>query len=409
MAIPLGAEQLTGFRVCVGVADGDDAWAVGDLAAHLPVGRYRLEACAGLELDPKQRQRLQLAWALGAYRFTAYRQSESSPAQLECDDPEVIRWVEAITWVRDLINTPAGDMMPIQLAEAAERLANRFAGELTQLVGDELLAENYPCIHAVGRASAHPPRLIDLRWGDESHPRVTVVGKGICFDSGGLDIKPPNGMRLMKKDMGGAAHALGLAHLIMATAMPLRLRLLIPAAENAISGSAFRPGDVLNTRAGKSVEVDNTDAEGRLVLADALAEAANEEPELLIDFATLTGAARSALGTEIPVLFSNDEALAEGLLNNRAEPIWRLPLHRPYRKLLESRIADIANAASSPYGGAITAALFLAEFVPATTAWAHLDIMAWNNRARAGRPKGGEAMGLMAVFDYLERRYCASP
>ena len=298
--------------------------------------------------------------------------------------------------------------MPEQLATATQALGQAFGASVDQLIGDELLAQNYPLIHAVGRASAHPPRLLDLRWGDPGHPKITLIGKGVCFDSGGLDLKPSSAMRLMKKDMGGAATALGLARLIMSSGLPVRLRVLVAAVENAVAGNAFRPGDVLRSRRGLTVEIHNTDAEGRLVLCDALAEASDERPELMIDFATLTGAARVALGTDMPALFCNDDELANGLLTAAAQeqdPFWRLPLHRPYRDMLDSKIADLANASESSYAGAITAALFLQEFVPTDLPWVHFDLMAWNLKTQPGRPEGGEAMGLRALFAWLEQRY----
>jgi leucyl aminopeptidase len=312
--------------------------------------------------------------------------------------------MEAIYLVRDLINTPAGDMGPAELAQAATKLAERHKARISVITGAALLKKNYPAIHAVGRASSRAPRLIDLRWGAKG-PRVTLVGKGVCFDSGGLDLKAAAGMRLMKKDMGGAAHALGLASMIMAARLPLRLRVLIPAVENSVSGDAFRPGDVLPTRKGLSVEIGNTDAEGRLVLCDALAEADSEDPELIVDFATLTGAARIALGAELPAMFCNDDGVAEALLAQglaAQDPVWRLPLHAPYRRLLDSQVADINNISSGALGGAIMAALFMSEFVRPKTPWVHLDIMAWNPSSRPGRPEGGEAMGLRATYALIE-------
>ncbi|MCC7219649.1 MAG: leucyl aminopeptidase family protein, partial [Candidatus Contendobacter sp.] len=300
------------------------------------------------------------------------------------------------------------DLMPEHLAETMQGLAQEFNATLEQTVGDELLSHNFPLIHAVGRASIHPPRLLDLRWGDPNHPSLTLVGKGVCFDSGGLDLKPSGAMRLMKKDMGGAATALGLARLIMSAGLPVRLRVLIAAVDNAVAGNAFRPGDVIRSRQGLTVEIHNTDAEGRLVLGDALTAAGSEQPDFMINFATLTGAARTALGTALPALFCNDEPLAAGLLaaaEREQDPVWRLPLHQPYRELLDSKIADIANAADSPYAGAISAALFLKEFVPEGLPWAHFDLMAWNLKSRPGRPEGGEAMAMRAVFSWLEQRY----
>ena len=338
-------------------------WCCADLPAALPARRFRIRT----DLPAGELERLAVGWGLGAYRYDRYRGKERERERaVLCTEPDTAlragRQIEAIALVRDLINTPAGDLLPGDLFEAARSLAGRFGADCSSITGDELVANGYPAIHAVGRASADPPRLIDLRWGDPSAPRVTLAGKGVCFDTGGLDLKPASGMRLMKKDMGGAAHVLGLARLVMSSELPVRLRVLIPAVENAVAGNAYRPGDVLATRAGITVEVDNTDAEGRIVLCDALTEAASEEPEALIDFATLTGAARIALGPDLPALFSNDDELAEGLARHAGEvrdPLWRLPLHRPYDELLKSQVADTANAASSPQGGAITAALFL--------------------------------------------------
>ncbi|MBL8251288.1 MAG: leucyl aminopeptidase family protein [Candidatus Competibacter sp.] len=387
----------------------DDRWALGGLPATLPEGDYHLEG--PYEFDCLRR--LALGWALGAYRFSRYQEPKRTMARLalDADGDRVLALAEAVRAVRDLINTPAEDMMPEQLAEAMEELGRNFGASVEQIVGDELLVHRYPAIHAVGRASRHPPRLLDLRWGDPSHPKVTLLGKGICFDTGGLDLKPSSAMRLMKKDMGGAATALGLARLIMNARLPVRLRVLVAAADNAVSGNAFRPGDVLRSRNGKTIEIHNTDAEGRLVLCDALAEAASERPEALFDFATLTGAARVALGTEVPALFCNDEALAAGLLaasEREQDPFWRLPLHDAYRELLDSNVAEIANASESSYAGAITAALFLKEFVPDSIPWAHFDLMAWNLKTRPGRPEGGEAMAMRAVFAWLEQRYSAA-
>ena len=315
--------------------------------------------------------------------------------------------LKASTMVRDLVNTPTEDMGPAELEAVAVRIAKAYGGEVVNTVGDELLAENFPVIHAVGRASHRAPRLITLRWGDASHPHVVVAGKGVCFDTGGLSIKTGDGMRNMKKDMGGAAIALGLAQLVMAMHLPVRLTVLIPAVENSIGGNAFRPGDVIRTRGGISVEVDNTDAEGRLVLCDALAYAAEMKPALLLDFATLTGAARVALGPELPALFCNDEALAAECLAHSAQardPLWRMPLWKPYAAYLKSNVADIANSGGSRLGGAITAALYMQRFVPDAVPWAHLDTYAWNDSDKPGQPAGGEAMGLRAVYSLLKAR-----
>ncbi|MGH6959389.1 MAG: leucyl aminopeptidase family protein, partial [Dongiaceae bacterium] len=323
----------------------------------------------------------------------------------------VERTARAVFLVRDLVNTPAEDMGPAELAAAAEGVARAAGARLKVVVGDALLKANYPMVHAVGRASARAPRLIDLRWGDRG-PRIALVGKGVCFDSGGLDLKPSSNMLLMKKDMGGAAHVLALAQMIMATGLPVRLRVLVPAVENSVSGNAFRPLDVLRSRKGLTVEVGNTDAEGRLILADALAEACTEKPDLLVDCATLTGAARVALGTDLPALFANDDATAEALLRHgqaEDDPLWRLPLHRPYRKQLDSKVADINNVSAGAYGGAITAALFLAEFVEPAVPWVHIDMMAWNVSARPGRPEGGEAVALRALYALIAERAAAVP
>ncbi|MCB1826080.1 MAG: leucyl aminopeptidase family protein [Candidatus Competibacteraceae bacterium] len=404
--IPDAAGRLR--AVAAGIAKADDLWALGSLPTALPEGNYRLDGA----FDPWRLERMTLGWALGAYRFTRYKTPKRSMAKLALDPisdgDRIRRQIAAVTLTRDLINTPAEDMMPEHLAEAMLALAREFDASVAQIIGDELLTHDFPLIHAVGRASAHPPRLLDLRWGDPSHPKVTLLGKGVCFDSGGLDLKPSSAMRLMKKDMGGAATVLGLARLIMSAGLPMRLRVLVAAVENAVASNAFRPGDVLRSRQGLTVEIHNTDAEGRLVLCDALAEAGAEQPEILLDFATLTGAARVALGTEVPALFCNDESMASELLaaaEREQDPCWRLPLHAPYREMLDSKIADIANASDSSHAGAITAALFLREFVPAGIPWAHFDSMAWNLKTQPGRPEGGEAMGLRTVFGWLEQRY----
>ena len=362
-------------------------------------------------LDPFE---LHYGWALSGYRFERYRKPENGrpTARLATTDAEIAeRAGELATSVflaRDLVNTPANDMGPAELEAAIRGMAESFDAAVRVIEGEALLEANFPAIHTVGRASSRPPRLIDVTWGDASAPKVTLVGKGVCFDTGGLDIKPSAGMRNMKKDMGGAALMTGLARTIMAAGLPVRLRLLVPAVENSISANAFRPGDVIQTRKGLSVEIGNTDAEGRLVLADALTEADRERPAVLIDAATLTGAARVALGTDLPALFSTDDALAGDILdagNTVGEPLWRLPLHPPYRDLLKSSVADLSSTGTKPMGGAITAALFLARFVEETKAYAHLDIFAWNDEARPGRPRGGEATGLRALFTMLERRF----
>ena len=382
------------------------------LAANLPQSDHpwRIDDPEGL-LDPFE---LHYGWALSGYRYERYKKAENGKpgARLATRDTAIAeRAGELATSVglaRDLVNTPANDLGPAELEAAIRGVAERFGATVRTIEGDALLEANYPAIHTVGRASSRAPRLIDLGWGDPSAPRLTLVGKGVCFDTGGLDIKPSSAMRNMKKDMGGAACMTGLARMIMATGLPVRLRLLVPAVENSISANAFRPGDVIQTRKGLSVEIGNTDAEGRLVLADALTEADRERPALLLDAATLTGAARVALGTDLPALFSTDDDLARDILaagTEVGEPLWRLPLHPPYKDLLKSSVADLSSTGSKPMGGAITAALFLARFVEETKAFAHLDIFAWNDEGRPGRPRGGEATGLRALFTMLERRF----
>lgn len=395
-------------RYFVGIDNIEDPFAVADLPKRLPEGEYTLEG-GGVRANLES---LAVGWGLGSYVFNRYKKNGCIKAKLKlpnsADHQRIQETVAATYRVRDLINTPAEDMMPQHLSAVVAELAQTHDGEFAEIVGDDLLAENYPCIHTVGRASINPPRLIELHWGDIKNPLVTLVGKGIAFDSGGLDIKPASGMRTMKKDMGGAAHAIGLAQLIMALELPVRLRLLVAAAENAISSNSFRPGDVIHTRSGITVEVDNTDAEGRLVLCDALCDACDEQPDLLVDFATLTGAARVAVGTEIAAYFSNDREIANLVRESGVQtydPTWELPLHAGYESYLKSHVADMQNAASTPFGGAITAALYLQKFVDSSVRWLHFDIMAWNNRARSGRPIGGEAMGLRAMLVSLENLY----
>ncbi len=388
----------------VAVADGETPWSLAGLSAALPAGTYRVDGHEGGELG----------WLLGQYRFDRYRRADEDGARIlltrdAAGIAETIALAGATAQVRDLVNTPASDCGPADLEAAAVALAKRHGGTVTVRRGDEL-EQGYPMIHAVGHAAARDraPRLIELVWGDQTAPRVALVGKGVSFDTGGLDIKPSSGMRLMKKDMGGAAHALALAELVMAIRLPVRLHLLIPAVENAISGDAFRPGDVLRSRKGLTVENTNTDAEGRLILADALTRAAEEKPELILDFATLTGAARVALGPDLPPLFSDDEALARDLLAAGMathDPLWRLPLWDGYDDLLKSDIADMVNAPDGGFAGAITAALFLRRFVPAGIPWAHLDVFAWRSTSKPGRPKGGDAYGLRAAFTVLRERY----
>jgi leucyl aminopeptidase len=382
-------------------------WCLAKLGEALPEGSYRLA-----EGDPGIAA---FGWLVGQHRFTRYRKpkDERGPRILLTRDPAEIeatmRLAEATALVRDLVDTAPADMGPAELERAAKDLAKAFGAQV-EVTSGEALAKGCPMIAAVGGAASaeRAPRLVELRWGNPKHPKLAVIGKGVCFDSGGLDIKAAAGMRLMKKDMGGAAHALALSRLVMGSKLPVRLHLLIPAVENAVSGTAYRPGDVLASRNGLTVEVDNTDAEGRLVLADAFTKAAEDKPELMLDFATLTGAARVALGPDLPAMFSNDEALAADYLaaaGTVTDPVWRMPLWDAYDEMLKSEIADLSNAADSPLAGAVTAALFLRRFVPEGTPWAHLDTFAWQPAAKPGRPKGGEAMGLRAAFALLEARY----
>jgi leucyl aminopeptidase len=394
-------------RVICSIADLANFWGAGSLPMSLPEGLYSFDEVS--DVTPYA-----ISWGLGAYQFARYKKPLREPAKLLVPLtilPRVKNMVESIYLVRDWVNTPTDDMGPSEFAAAAEEVAKEFGAQLTQIVGDELLRDNYASIHTVGRASDDAPRLIDMRWGNSAHPKVTLVGKGVCFDTGGLDIKASNYMLLMKKDMGGGAHVFGLARMIMAAKLPVRLRVLVPVVENAISGNAYRPGDVIKSRKGLTIEIGNTDAEGRVILADALTEAVSEKPELLIDIATLTGAARIALGTELPALFANNDSVAADVIRHgkkNDDPVWRLPLFSQYRELLNSTIADINNNASESYGGAITAAIFLKEFVPDDIPWLHFDLMAWNQRARPGRPQGGEAMALRALFSYLTERFASS-
>jgi leucyl aminopeptidase len=383
-----------------------EPWDVAAAHGRLPAGDWRL-APSEPDLDPEPAA---LGWALASYRYDRYRKHDAKPRRLAIEGDAALHAgivAEAIWLARDLINTPASDLGPAELAEAVQAVATRFEARCEAMVGDDLEG-HYPAVLAVGKASPRAPRVIDLSWGDPSAPRVTLVGKGVCFDTGGLDLKTAAGMLMMKKDMGGAAITLGLAQAIMAADLPVRLRLLIGAVENSVAGNAFRPGDVLRTRKGLSVEIGNTDAEGRVVLCDLLAEADRETPDLIIDCATLTGAARVALGPDLPAMFTPDDQLAADLMTAGTavfDPIWRLPLHHPYREMIDSPIADINNAGVGGMAGSITAALFLAAFVEQTTAWAHLDLFAWNQKDRPGRPKGGEATGLRALFAAVERRY----
>jgi leucyl aminopeptidase len=399
--VPSGDGGLA--QVLVGIEEGLDRWSIASLPAALPNGDYKLAD----SVDGNEAEAACFAWAIGAYRFQRYKKRDGHVARLVwpagVDRAAIRRMVSGLTLARDLINTPAEDMGPPHLAEAAKDIARAHKAKFNVIVGDDLLKKNYPAIHAVGRAAARPPRLIELAWGN-SGPRLTLVGKGVCFDSGGLDLKTAAGMLLMKKDMGGAALMLALAQMIMDAGLKIRLRLLIPAVENAVDGNAYRPLDVIRTRKGITVEIGNTDAEGRVILCDALAEAQSDRPDLILDAATLTGAARVALGPDLPALFCNDDDVADALLRHgRAEedPMWRMPLHKGYRRMLDSKVADINNVSDGPYAGAITAALYLQEFIDPGTPWAHIDTMAWNTRDRPGRPEGGEALGLRALFAFV--------
>lgn len=385
---------------------------------RLPAGQYKLAT----ECDEGLCTALCLGWGLASYRFDRYRSGKGSRKKSSSDKAEgarqllwpenidrplVLSTLKAIYTARELINTPAGDLGPQELGQALVDIGEEHGAQCEIIRGDELLQQGFPAIHAVGRAATRPPQLTDLRWGATEHPKLTLVGKGIIFDSGGLNIKHSSGMRLMKKDMGGAAAVIALAKMIMAANLPVRLRVLVPSAENAIAGNAFRPGDVLSTRKGVFVEIGNTDAEGRLILCDAIYEASQEEPDLIVDFATLTGAARVALGTELPALFCNDESLAHSIVSagrKLGDPLWRMPLHEPYRRHLDSKVADLCNISKVGPGGAITAALYLREFI-GDSSWVHIDTMGYNDSNRPGRPEGGEALGVRALFTALSQRY----
>ncbi len=384
-----------------------DLWRLAGLPSRLPEGRWRAGALAASVAE-----RLALAWGLGAYQFTRYRKAERAPATLvwpaAANRLAVQRAVDAATLARDLINTPAQDLGPTALARSATQMARRLRMRARVIVGDALLRNDYRLVHAVGRAADDAPRLIDLTWGNARHPKVTLIGKGVCFDSGGLDMKSADGMKLMKKDMGGAAHALALAQMVVQAKLPVRLRVLVPAVENAIAGNAMRPLDVITSKKGLTVEIGNTDAEGRLILADAIAEACREKPMLLVDLATLTGAARVALGPDLPALFVNDDALAAELIDHgerEADPMWRMPLWSPYRKRLASSVADLNNVAEGTMAGAVNAALFLQEFVASGVPWIHLDLYGWNLWPAPGRPVGAQAQCLRALFALIAARF----
>lgn len=398
--------------VLLGAAPRDeqhpDRLRAGRLATGLPAGTYRF---AGPLDDPSLET---LAFVMGSYRFDRYRQSDDPGVRLVVPDGAdrvaIERIAGGVFIARDLVNTPASDLHPAALADAALEVARVNGAEARVIVGDDLLTEGFPMIHAVGRASAVAPRLVDIAWGDQGDPKVTLVGKGVCFDTGGLDIKPSAGMLLMKKDMGGAAAALAAAFMIMSAGLRVRLRVLLPIVENAIAGSAFRPGDVMRSRKGLTVEIGNTDAEGRLILADALALADEEQPALILDYATLTGAARVALGPDLPPFYTDDDGLAGEIAAAAAavaDPVWRLPLWRPYEAMIESKIADLNNSGTGGFAGSVTAALFLRRFVSDRTPHAHFDIFAWTPAAKSARPEGGECQAARLTFQMLLNRYGA--
>ncbi len=418
--------SLTSAAAGFSAEGGSEIWDWASVAKSLPPGIYTI--VPGPDKAPMDKDRAEqaaLGWGLHGYVFDRYRSNGTKQGKsVQKKDITVLAWpkqadrkrvlstLEATWLVRDLINAPASDMGPEQLAKEARKLAKKHKASFSVIKGGALLKAGYPAIHAVGRASAQAPRLIDFSWGKKTAPKVTLVGKGVCFDTGGLDLKPAGNMKLMKKDMGGSALVLGLASMIMEAGLAVRLRVLVPAVENSVDGSAMRPLDVVPTRKGLTIEIGNTDAEGRVILADALAEAVTEKPELIIDCATLTGAARVALGTEVPALFCNDDEMAAGILSNSAmvsDPLWRLPLWHGYKSQIDGKVADVTNSPDSNFGGAITAALFLERFVQPdkgeAPSWAHIDMMAWNISSRPGRPEGGEAMGMRALFSYLSERF----
>lgn len=396
-------------RVLLGVTEVDQFWHAGGLPIQLSQGIFELNP-HDFE-TPDQLLRAQLAFGLGSYQFTSYLKKPPLGAKLRVQRSNIkalSEWLTTLFLVRDWINTPTEDMGPPELAETVIQVAKQFSAKTHVIRDADLLKARFNAIHTVGRAGSRPPCLIDLEWGNESDPQVTLIGKGVCFDTGGLDIKNCEGMALMKKDMGGAAHALGLARMIMSFDLPIRLRVLIPAVENAIGSKSYRPGDVITLHNGMTVEVNNTDAEGRLILADVLSEASSRNPHLMIDFATLTGAGRQALGPDIPALFSNQAQLGNDLFQSGVtarDPVWQLPLHQPYFNYLRSEIADLSNCSRVPMGGAITAALFLQRFVSPNIPWAHYDMGAWNFELLPGRPVGGEAFAIRGVYDYLEKQF----
>ena len=393
--------------VLLGLSNANDFWELGALPAKLPIADYRIDDVLAI-FNREDLWRAHLAWALGSYRFDLYKKTKIELPSLaidkSCDLKDLELWQQAYFQVRDLINLPAADLGPLDLAKHTEDLAQQFKAKVQVIEGEALEKQGFNAIYQVGKGASRAPCLVDMTWGDKSAPKVTLVGKGICFDSGGLDIKNAPGMLLMKKDMGGAALCLGLAHLIMAKQLPIRLRVILACAENSVDGNSYRPGDVIRMRNGLSVEITNTDAEGRLVLADGLAYACEEKPDLLFNFATLTGAARVALGPDLPVIFANHQKTANDLLaagEVTHDYMWQLPLHQRYKNYLNSSVADIANASSNSFAGTIVAALFLQQFVDKSVNWLHMDTFSWNQEELPGRPKGGEALALRALFHYL--------
>jgi leucyl aminopeptidase len=408
--LPLPAADGQIAQVLFGLEDETskhrDLFRPGQLPGLLPPGVYRFANA------PHDARLATLAFALGSYRFGRYRKADAAEVKLLAPDgvdvADIARMAEAAHLARDLINTPSNDLGPEELAQASQQLAERFGANFNCIVGDDLTRQNFPLIHAVGMASLRAPRLIDLTWGDPAHPKVTLVGKGVCFDSGGLDLKPSSGMLIMKKDMGGAANVLALALMVMDAKLKVRLRVLIPAVENAVAGNAFRPLDIFTSRKGLTVEIGNTDAEGRLVLADALALACEEKPDLLVDLGTLTGAARVALGPDLPPFYTNDETLAHDVARcakQENDPLWRLPLWPAYDAWLDSKVADINNAPSGTFAGSITCALFLQRFVEDAKSWLHVDIFGWTPSAKPARPEGGECQAARAIYKLLGERY----
>ena len=398
--------------VIAGYAEDDILYRFSKIAADLPEGTYKINDSAK-QMNEADATQAAIGWALGQYKFDKYLTKKNGKTNTlvmpaKAKKTEVESTVKAVTLVRDLVNTPANDMSPAALQAAAEELANEFNAKSKTIIGDELLKQNFPLVHAVGRANEEDPRLVDITWGDENNPKVTLVGKGVTFDTGGLNIKSGGSMSLMKKDMGGAAHVLGLARMIMENNLPVRLRVLVPIAENSISDEAFRPSDVIKSRKGLTVEIENTDAEGRLILADALTEASTEKPDLLIDFATLTGAARVALGPDVPPFFTDDKGLATDFMEageKNQDPVWQLPLWKDYIDMLSSTVADICHTGAGGQAGSITAALFLQHFVDEDIKWAHFDTWAWRKSNRPGRPKGGDAIGMRTAYDVIKKRF----